>query len=314
MAARGIEIHALQKKARIIAETLCELGKLTRPSMPTFAALAGIEYDTLKTAWRSGRLSIELQEMVGNAAGFNIADPTWLDHDIDAASRSQSDGPTYPGRDSATAFRAMLRRQLELPGSGTLIRAKNDRPQLIDSNLVTFSIEDSGQGAALDDSTPLFLSIILEPGFHPNGIQYGFQRVRIRIAFKAASQARLKQRLGQAEAVPIKDAMLEVRGGEHNAEWFLYAPTSILRGEYVTAESPLCALTDTFLGEGFRAEIAVRPLDGAVVAIDGAPLVEPHKRHVLELLCAKRLPGNTDSQGWISLGLQDLRIVRADSL
>jgi hypothetical protein len=314
MATRGIEVHALQKKTRIIAETLCELGKIPAPSIPDFARFAQIDYDTLKTAWRSGRLSIELQEKMATAAGFHTSDHTWLDTDVDPMLRSSPDGPAYPGRDTAAAFRAMLRRQLELPGTGTLIRIKNSRPQLVDSNLASFSVADSGQGAALGEPNPLFLCLVLEPGFHPRGIAYGFQRVRVRLVFDAGSQARIKHRLGHATTVKINGAFLEVRGGEHHPEWFLHVPDVVLKGEYVTTENPLCLLADTYIGEEFRAEVAVRPMDGTVVAVDGKPLLEAHKRHVLELLCAKRLPGTSDSQGWVSLGVQRLRIVRADNL
>jgi hypothetical protein len=313
MATKGIEIHALHKKARAMAETLYDIGKLPKPSMPEFAQYAQIDYDTLKTALRSGRLSTELQQKMADAAGFNISDPTWLDSDIDPGVRSAADGMNYPGRDSALAFRAMLRRQMELPGTGTLIRIKNSRPQLLDINLASFSIEDSGQGATLGDSNPLFLSLVVEPGFHPKGFMYGFQQVRVRLLFDAESGARIKQRLGQSEAVKLNGAFLEVRGTEHHSEWFLHVSNAILKGEYITTEA-LCLLTDCDLGEEFRAEIAVRPMDGTVVAADGKPLLEINKRRVLELLCGKQLPGTLDSQGWVSLGLQRLSIVRADSV
>ena len=48
--------------------------------------------------------------------------------------------------------------------------------------------------------------------------------------------------------------------------------------------------------------MAVRPMDGTLVAIDGAPLPDPQKRRIIELLCAKQMQGSSDSQGWISLG------------
>lgn len=313
MATRGTEVHALQKKVRAIAETLFEAGKIGAASMPEFAEFANIDYDTLKTAWRSGRLSGDLQERMANAANFKVSDPTWVDSDIDPSLRSSPDSLSYPGRDSAPAFRAMLRRQLELPGIGAMVRIRNNRPQLVDNNLASFSIDDSGQVASLDESNPLFLSLIIEPGFHPKGFKYGFQRVRVRLVFDVASQARIKNRLGQSAAVKLNGAILEVRGSEHHPDWFLHVPDAALKGEYVTTEA-LCLLTDSYIGEEFRAEIAVRPMDGTVVAIDGKPLLEAHKRHVLELLCAKRLPGLSDSQGWVSLGTQRLRVVRADSV
>lgn len=312
MASRGVEIHSLQRKVRIMAETLYELGKLKTPSIPSFAKFVDVDYDTLKTAWRSGRISLDLQEKMAKAAGFSTSDSSWLDSDIDPALRSATDGLTYPGRDSAAAFRTMLRRQSELPGAGTLVRIRNERPDLVDSNLASFSVADSGQGALLGDSNPLFLSIVLEPGFHPKGIKYGFQRVRLRLAFGKQSQVRLKERLGHGSAVRINGATLEVRGGEHYPEWFLQVPEAVLKGEYITADDPLCVLADSQLGEEFSAEIAVRPMDGTVVALDGRPLLEAQKKHIIELLCLKRLPGASDTQGWISLGIQRLRVVRAD--
>ena len=311
MATRGTEVHGLQKKIRIIAETLCEIGKLSAPSPRAFATFAKIEYDTLKTAWRSGRLSIDLQERVAKAANFDVSDPAWVDGDLDPMLRSSSDNVAYPGRDSASAFRAMLRRQLDLPGVGTLIRVRNLRPELVDSNLVSFSISDSGQGTLLGESNPLFLSLVIEPGYHPKGFRYGFQRVRVRLVF--ASQTRTKQHLGRIDPVTLSSAILEVRGDEHNPEWFLHVPDAFLQGEYITTEA-LCSLVDSYIGDEFQAEIAVRPMDGTVVAVDGEPLIDAQKRHVIELLCAKRLPGTADSQGWISLGVQRLRVVRADGI
>jgi len=314
MATKGKEVHALEKKVRIMAETLCELGKINSVSRAHFARAVGIDYQVLKTAWRSGRLSAQLNEKLAASAGFDILDPTWIDDNVEPGVRSNSDTPSYPGRDSAAAFRAMLRRSHDLPGTGTFVRIANGRPQLIDSNLASFCMDDSGQGAALGDSAPLFFSLIIDRGYHSKGIEYGFRRMRLRLVFDEHSHARIKERLGEANKVEINGAHLEARGGDHHAEWFLQAPNAILEGEYSTKENPLCLLTTPEINEVFRAEIAVRPMDGTLISVNGAPLSDAQKKSIIEILCAKKLEGISDSQGWISLGSQRLRIVRADRI
>jgi hypothetical protein len=206
----------------------------------------------------------------------------------------------------------MLRQCHDLPGAGTLVRITNERPLLIDTNLATFSVEDSGQGAALGEPSPLFFSVVLDRGFHPKGIEYGFQRVRLRLVFNEKSEVRIRERLGQNVKLEIQGAVLEVRGNEHHPEWFLQVQKSVLQGEYVTKDNPLCVLAGLRLGEEFHAEISVRPQDGTLVSIDGGVLADPQKKSIIELLCAQKLPGVLDTQGWISLGCQRLRVVRAD--
>ena len=312
MATKGKEIHALEVKIRIMAETLCELGDIKSVSRKDLADFAGVDYDTLKAAWRLGRLSDELSEKLARAVRFDRADPSWIDGNVAPMDRSRADNPTYAGRDTAAAFTAMLRRRHDLSGIGTFVRVANDRPRLIDSNLATFSIEDSGQGAVLGEPAPLFFSIVVEPGYYPEGVEYGFQRLRLRLIFDEQSRGRIRGRLAQEKNVMINGAFLEVRGSDHNPEWFLHVRDSVLQGEYSSTDSPLCSLTSSQIGEKFRAEISVRPMDGTLVSVDGGPLLDAQKKRIIELLCAKKLPGSMDTQGWITLGWQELRIVRAD--
>ena len=311
MATKGKEVHALEAKVRVIAEIFGELGIIASGSRREFAAFADIDYDSLKTAWRSGRLSNELEQKLAKAAGFDPNDPNWVDENVDPAARAVAD-KLYPGRDTIANFRAMLRRRFELPGYGTAVRIFSERPQLIDNNLATFSVEDSGQEMALGEPAPMFLCAVLERGFHPRGVEYGFSRVRFRFVFSEHSQIRVKQRLPVENSIEINGAILEARGTEHHTEWFFRVENSILEGEYMTKDHPLCALDEIVLGEDFYAEISVRPKDGSLLAVNGAPLEDMHKRRIIECLCAKKIPGLADTQGWISLGRQRLRVIRAD--
>jgi hypothetical protein len=310
MATKGTEIHALEQKIRIIAETLYELGTIKNPSRKEFAIFAQISYDRLKAAWSSGRLSIALEEKIVAAGGFDQADPTWSDQSVPPMNRYQPDNHEYLGRDTVASFREMLRRRHGV--APDIARVVDERPRLVDSNLMTFAFSDSGQGTAFGQPAPLFFTIVLEPGYHPSGFIYGFRRIRLRLRFNEKSGVRIKDRLACGKSVEIGAAILTARGDEHHSEWHLQAETVMLKGEFVTRDDPLCSLIGFGNDERFEAEISVRPLDGTLVDQDGVELGPINKRRIVELLSAKRLSDAYDSQGWISLGIQTLRIIRGD--
>jgi hypothetical protein len=310
MASRGTELHALEQKIRIIAETLYELGIIKNPSRREFAHVAGINYDALKAAWSSGRLSPELQEKIAQVGGFDQTDPCWNDPSVQPNKRSMSDSADYPGRDTVANFRHMVRRRHALVPE--IIKVKDERPRLLDSNLMTFAVGDLGQGGALDQPASLFFTVVLEPGYHPSGFTYGFRRIRLRLNFEEKSSIRMKDRLACGSAVEIAGAILTTRGDEHHSEWFLEVETSMLQGEFASKDSALCNLTGFFVGEQFEADVSVRLLDGTLVGQEGVELGSINKKRIIEILSAKKLPNVPGSQGWLSLGVQKLTIVRGD--
>lgn len=310
MATRGIEVHALERKVRVIAETLHEVGRIPNPSRRDFATYAKVSYDRLKAAWSSGRLSPELQEKISAAAGFDHIDSTWADQNVSPSDRSKPDGPTYPGRDTVENFRHMLRHRHGL--AAEVVRVVDSRPLLLDSNLLTFTLEDSGQGSRLDQAASLFLTMVLEPGYHSTGLIYGFRRVRLRLKFAPKSGIRILDRLAMGSVIRFGTATLIARGDAHHSEWFLETDASALRGEFRTQEQPLCSLLGFKIEEQFDAEVSVRLMDGSLVNKDGSELSSPNKKRIIEILSAKKLAGVADSQGWLSLGLQTLTVSRGD--
>lgn len=310
MATKGTEIHALERKVRAIAETLHEIARIPHPSRRSFAAYAKINYDSLKAAWNSGRLSSDLQEKISTAAGFDHLDPAWADQSVPPNDRSKPDGPTYPGRDTVESFRSMLRHRHGLVGE--VVRVVDRRPVLLDSNLLTFTLEDSGQGSRLDEAAALFLTLVLEPGYDSNGLVYGFRRVRFRLKFADKSEIRILNRLASGTVIKLGTANLIARGDAHNSEWFLQTDASALHGEFRTQEQPLCSLLGFKIEEQFEAEVSVRLMDGSLVNQDGSELSSPNKTRIIEILSAKKLAGVADSHGWLSLGLQKLTVSRGD--
>ncbi len=307
MATRGTEIFGLEQKIRIIAEVLHKLGRLKSPSRREFATSAGIDYDRLKAAWRGERLSTNLENQIAKTAEFDVSDPTWIDSDISLTARSASNGRSCARRDMPDNFRDMLRRRHSLVENVQIVA---DHPKLLDSNLLIFSVAGSGQGSVIDRPAPLFFSIVVEPGYSPPGLIYGFRRVRPRLILREETPIRIKDRLGAGSPVEIGGALLSVRGDEHHSEWHLSNDTTMLRGDFVTTDNPFCSLVKFAIDDEFEAEVSVRPLDGALVGPDGTELSNKAKQRVIELLQSKKLQAAYDSQGWISLGLQRLRIAR----
>jgi hypothetical protein len=310
MATKGTEVHALEPKIRALAETLHATGAIPSPSRREFARFAGISYDRLKAAWGSGRLSVDLQKKLATAGGFEHSNPTWFDPNVPPRDRSKSDTADYVGRDTVSNFRSMLLKRHGI--APDIVRVFDDRPRLLDSNLVTFTVEDSGQGTTLGQPASLFFAMVLEPGYHDSGFIYGFRRVRLRLKFDEKSRIRIKNRLAHGKGLKIGSAILIARGDEHHSEWFLEAEATMLQGEFATRSDPLCNLTGFSIEEHFEAEVSVRLLDGTLVGHDGVELGPINKRRIVEILSAKKLAATPDSQGWLSLGRQTLRIIRGD--
>ena len=314
MGARGKAIHALEPKIRIMAEVMKELGRIEELSIPEFAHSASIDYNALKAMWSADklRLSSKMEAKLAKTAGFDVSDPAWVDHSVSATVRAQGDGPRYPGSDTAAAFRARLREIHNLPGADVRVRVEDGRPQLLDQNLASFSVTDSGQASLLGEPAPMFFSLVMEPGFLPNGLAYGFRRVRLRLAFAGESNTQVISAHDPLAAIEIKDAIVEFRGDKHHPEWFIHVERSVLKGQYVTTSDPFCSLNNLKLGEEFGADISVQSLDGSLIALDGTNLPPTNKQRILEILAAKKLRGTVNSHGWISLGVQRLRLIRAE--
>jgi hypothetical protein len=236
MAPRGKEIFNLHRKIHIIAEVLHELERLKRPPSPKeFATHAGIDYNALKAAWREKRISTDLERQIAEAAEFSVSDPTWIDNDVSATARSASNGRSSAMRDTPDNFRDMLRRRHGLLENVQIVA---DHPKLLDSNLLIFSVAGSGQGSVINRPTPLFFSILLEPGYSPPGFIYGFRRVRLRLILKDETSIRIKDRLGVGSPVEIGGALLSVRGDEHHSEWLLSNVSTMLRELHPVPKTP----------------------------------------------------------------------------
>ncbi|MDC9822948.1 hypothetical protein PRN20_04325 [Devosia sp. ZB163] len=303
-------IHALERKLSVLAELLFEAGRIEKPTRPALAKLASVSYDTLKTAWSAGALTPELQRRLGSVGGFDPSDEHWCDREIPAAKRSMPPGK-YEGRDTEAAFRSLVRRALDL-GADYHSRIHGDRPLYADANLATFSLDDSGQLTAAGEPTLVFLNLVLEPGYLPNELIFGFSRVRIRLTFPDLSGTKIEKRLGSGGPAPMGSAaVIRAVGREFDAHWMVSSNGDYLQGELRTTDAPLCSLEGVQIGESFVAEIAVRPSDGSLFVPASHPEIGVAKQRIIQTIATMGL-SDSDSQGWVTLGKQRLTVQKAD--
>lgn len=306
----GKEIHALEYKLRILADCLHEAGKLDDRSRKKLAARIGVNYETLKSAWGSGRVSPDLEKKICEAGNFSAEDNRWNDPDIPPEQKSAGRA-VYVGRDNVDNFRIMVRERLGL-ARVLMTRMKGKAASVFDSNLATFALS-GGQEASDGSKHELVLEAVFGSGIEKNGLEYGFQRARLRLRINNDCEAEMTRRLGIEQSFNGKGWTLTCTGHQHESFWTIEAadPNTILKGEVATRQECLCELADLTVGDSITADLAIRPLDGWIARTDGKPIANAALRRILERLEAERI-GSEDSQGWITLGKQKLTLMRAD--
>ena len=305
-------IHALAPKLQAIGEVLFEKKAISAASLRALSGHAKINYETLKSAKKNGILSSTNEDKLAKAAGFSQEDSTWVDTSVDPKRRSRAEGTDYPGADTISAFRRALRLAHGLPAE-YFVRINATRAELLDSNLAILHMSDCGQQTASDQTVPIFLSIILECGYHESGLSFGFGRVRLKIRPENPS-TRLNNCLGGENEIRVANAKLTSRGAPFFPEWLLVVTDApVLQGEYEPKE-PLCEIAEIKLGEFFDAELSVRLMDGSLQAREGGELPSKIKQAIIRQLFAESLRNKADTQGWLTLGTQRLHVVRADQL
>lgn len=307
------EVHALSKKLDIMAEVLHEKGMIQRRSLQELASFVSINYQTLKSSRKRGSLSATNEKKLAQALEFDFERTAWVDTSVPPSRRSSAEGRDYPGRDTVDEFRFHLRSVHGLP-AGHFVRLEGGRPEPLDINLAVLAVSDGGQQTSSGQALRMLFSLIINAGYHESGYSFGFCRVRMRILSTSSSRVQLINRLGEEGEIGIADARLSVRGTPHFPEWYLTVSNAVLDGEYVSSDAPLCELANFQLGETFEAELSVRLMDGSLCAPDGSVLLSTAKKKIIEQLFAEPLKETKDSQGWLTLGRQALRIVRADQL
>jgi hypothetical protein len=308
MAPRANYHHAFPAKVDVAVGVAKSLGWIAGLSRPQLAARLGISPNTLKSACSSHRVSDDLTAAFAEGFGFEVTCPWWFDASQTEGER-QLPQRDYAGRDSVTAFHSNLCRLHGLAVPSTRIESR--APELKKPLMAHFALDDAHQSVVAGTPSSIFANIVVRPTTEA-GVRYGFSSVMLRIILEPQSKARLSSRLG-ANPVRIRDATLAREGTDHTPHWHLRVASGMLHGEYLTTLEPLAQLVSAPIGTKFRAELLVNPHDGELV-FDGDPaVVSGAKQQILMALMAERLPEATaEDDGWITLGIQELELVRAD--
>jgi hypothetical protein len=313
MAAKGEFVYQLPRKIDVLAEAMAELEKIEKASRPALAENAGIQYRTLQSAISSERVTTEVRDKLAAFCEIDLDHPTWIDKEQSSDAR-RAGGSRYEGADTADNFRSYVRTTIGLRADPERL-LKVTHSQMLNSHIATISVSDAGQAVVGNEPIAMFLQIDLSPSYDPSGYGYGFKKVRIRVLMENAA-FEIRDRLGREGRVQLSKAWLTARGTDNDPFWELAVDDGIpgiLSGECSTTEQHLCRLFNGQIGAEFRVELSAQLYDGSLTRIDGVK-PEPRVREaIVERLLAKRIGDNDKpiDHGWLTLGMQTLRIVKS---
>lgn len=309
MARRGTEIHNLQEKLRIFTELLHQADIIVSNSNAELARALGTSYETLKSAWREGRLSDELINNCAKLGHFENERHYFVDPNVAPKERSKP-GVIYSGRDTVDAFRAMLLRSLNVAPIHTRILGK---PQVRNRNIAWFQVDDASQARHLGSVSDLFLSIGLETVEYDQFL-VGITEVRIRLSFSPNSMVQASRLAGRDKPIELNGAYLTAKPADMLPEWRLSGAGKPLNQDFVTTESPLLEVSGLKLGEEFMASLAFKPTRALHLEGQGIEPISLLKQRILSALFVESLDDEPDRDGWITLGVQKMRLVRGDQI
>lgn len=310
MPSEGRPIRHLDQKLKTLAEFACHIGKCDSSSIVCLEKAAGFGSSTLHNSGASQRITPYVERRLADFIQFDLSHYSWRDTSVRDKDRLNP-GEGYKGSDCAEHFEAYIKSIYEKIGKEGRKLYFNP-PIHSDTNTLTFSLDGTGQVVGVGTPLSLFFSIVVKPAYCPDGLVYGFTRVRLTFRRDDKTSYFVSNILGSSQKeVRIKNAILEARGGRYNPEWFLRVEGKILDDEYCLTEDPICDLEGISVGEDLIAEVAVNQHDGSLVdGSTGKALSDSAKAAVLEALCACQLRElNEKPSAWLVLGRQRIKVV-----
>lgn len=316
MPASGHYIFQLRLKVGAMANVCYEAGERSAPTANALLRMSGIPPSTLSSRLEQGTITQRLEAKLANAVGFSPQWRTWNDrslgerHKRDYDRRPGNEAAGYLGRDSASAFEKQLRIEKGLSAE-TFTSLQAEVPELQDRNVLMFEMEGTSQKTLLGEPLELLMTVIAEPGRFQSGATFRFRRLRIMIIADSGSSARIEEPSVIRGPLIVRDARIHRRGRGKTAHWFIEAEKGGLDGEYFTSDNSFSQVSGLEIGEQFRAIVSFNSADKNSVVVDGTRELSVNEMRVLAKIFSLTLPGSLDSQGWITLGVQRLKCVRA---
>lgn len=292
--------------------TLFAAGQLQAPSFAALAVATGLREGTLRNTDYQGKISARVEKEICRVGGFEHDDPTWCDYKV--SDKNRAEGPIdYTGRDTPEAFAQMLAKRWQLATKS--FRALGDRPTNVDRDIACHELSDSGQAATRESAIQLFLEADFEPIRDiENGLQYGFDRARLRVDIICQYGSRADLRWGEETQPENGRWELVPRGTAHQPSWDIRpAPSSdysILDGVVVTREGPLMSISDFGEGTRINSTLSVNLYDAHVVGSEQQDIekMHPNKRALVEYLLAKEFARSADDRGSVDMSFHSLEI------
>jgi hypothetical protein len=216
----------------------------------------------------------------------------------------------YPGRDTVAAFRALLLRTLKVSRTTTRV---SGTPRIRNRNIAWFQIDDAGQARSQETPSELFLVIGFDTAEFEE-LTVGITEVRLQISFHSSTTGRATHILGLHGRQEFRGAYLTARKADMLPEWILTSSQGVLQNEFVTTEQPLLEIAGLTIGEEFTAILSFKPNRALDVCVSYDEPLNIVKRRIIGALFVESLEECPDRDGWITLGVQKMMLVRGDQV
>lgn len=298
MAAAGRTIHDLAGKLNAIADVLFEAGRIRSRSIRAVAAAAEINYNTLKAALQESRISTPVEERLCTLAEFSADEWAWRDGQREAPDRRKSPS-RYDGRDTAQAFRSLLREKWLMQRE---YRARTEAVHPLDDDLACHEFSDCQQRT----THPSHIQLFFEASFGVmwcEGVRYGLRTARVNLCFSGPTAGEFVAIFARDAEQSIKNAHVVFAGTTSLPCWQLRvgAAGGFLEGLYRTTDAPFVTLDGYADGMRLRSVLCANLNDSFVSVDPTVGAISENQRALIEVICAGAIPEARRRSGVVEL-------------
>lgn len=313
---RGKSIYQLSGKLNAMASILSDMRVIDAPTLASLSRYTGINDKSLKSAGKANRISIKLENMLSKSCGFDPSHKSWCDTAVaenvregDPQYGEEGEPLTYIGADSAVAFEEYLRGCKTSTSQG--VSFSQTHLTILQEHLPTHAVSGSAQFNDSSEPLPLFLEVDATKGYTDEGIQFGFQHLRVNIYGLESGSALLNMASINNQEIELGNSKITQKGTQLSPYWEISTKSDkdILFGRYVTEESPLAWIELTSDFASISTKLSTNIYSSLLFEGDG---LSKNQEHIMKEILAKEWAHGNSRGGWLSLSSHDLIFRKAE--
>ncbi|MGH1351224.1 MAG: hypothetical protein ACRBBN_10495 [Methyloligellaceae bacterium] len=320
----------LKEKVEAIIERLYDLDIIQSKTITDFANKFEIDYQNLKSCWKSGiasesydtqnrllkfgKIKIELQQKLADIGKFNLRQAPWAGTGIDNKT-------LYNDReDRVEKFKLhlqdVLTRETYYAGSTDFfLLIEAEPPENCETDFASLSLDGTGQDAGPGQT----LQIFMENRFNRVNLspvaKIGLQMVRLKFdKLKSSMTAPIRLGRDKDDKLTLDNVEIELGGSKWEPIWRFSVKDGFL-SSLVTGDKPLCELANASEGSTITARLQTDLWETTIdhKDRDGDIEEDPLRQRLIEILEKKGAGLKPAEGGWVTLGTQRLHVIAKKS-